>query len=145
MRSKPFNYYLLLLFFFEIRKSRGDLVCLLLDNFNDHGNALLDLSGADYSFLPVEMTSVHQTLDQGILVAININTYKDFLFLPSKIRRIWTVYVSLVANRKMVAEDLDVPTMPNFLFPYMFWIKVYLNFIRYRLQIVESCRRFFSS
>lgn len=63
----------------EVRKRTGEDVCLVVDNFSAHGNALPEFPGVEYISLPPNVTSVYQPMDMGIIMEIQKHARVDLL------------------------------------------------------------------
>eukprot|EP00171_Calliarthron_tuberculosum_P021868 IDg21868t1 len=63
----------------EVRKKTSDDVCLILDNCSAHGSELPNFSGVEFLFLPPNVTSVYQPLDQGTLRKVKLIARKILL------------------------------------------------------------------
>lgn len=79
MDGKLFSYYLKDVWYPAVRKRTGNPVCMLMDNCSAHGDGLPDLDGVEYIFLPPNVTSVYQPMDQGIISCVKRYARSDML------------------------------------------------------------------
>lgn len=50
-----------------------------MDNFSAHGASFRDLNGVEHIFLPPNVTSIYQRMDQAIISFVNIYDLSDML------------------------------------------------------------------
>lgn len=70
MDGMLFAHYLEKLWYPAVRRRTTANVCMICDNCSAHGKTLPKLQGVEYVFLPPNVTSIYQPMDQGIIAAV---------------------------------------------------------------------------
>ena len=79
MTGGLFEYYIRCIWYPEIWRRTRENVGLIVDNCSAHGAALPTRNGLECIPLPPNVTSVYQTMDQGIIRALKANARADLL------------------------------------------------------------------
>lgn len=62
-----FKNYLTKIWFPAVLKPTSAKVVMICENCSAYGNSLTDIEGVEYEFIPPRVTSIYQTMDQGII------------------------------------------------------------------------------
>lgn len=79
MNGDLFTDYIEKLWYPSVRKHTSANVCMIVDNCSAHGNGLPKLPGVEYAFLPPNVTSHYQPMDQGLIAAVKRHARSQLL------------------------------------------------------------------